>query len=44
MIYGRSPAFIDGIDGDPGTVIGLSIATMWRLLRQLGVDPTTLWR
>jgi septum formation protein len=42
-IDGRSSAFIDGIDGDPGTVIGISIATTWRLLRQLDVDPTTLW-
>lgn len=42
-IDGRSSAFIDGIDGDPGTVIGISIATTWRLLCQLDVDPTTLW-
>jgi septum formation protein len=42
-IDGRSSAFIDGIDGDPGTVVGISIATTWRLLRQLDVDPTTLW-
>jgi septum formation protein len=42
-IDGRSAAFVTGIDGDPGTVIGISVGTVWRLLRELGVEPTSLW-
>ncbi|MEU7282662.1 nucleoside triphosphate pyrophosphatase [Streptomyces sp. NPDC045431] len=40
---GRSAPFIDGIDGDPGNVIGLSLPLLRRLLRQLGVEITDLW-
>jgi septum formation protein len=40
---GRSAPFIDGIDGDSGNVIGLSLAALRRLLGRLGVSVTDLW-
>ncbi len=40
---GRSAPFIDGIDGDPGNVIGLSLPALRRLLGHLGVSVTELW-
>jgi septum formation protein len=40
---GRSAPFIDGIDGDHGNVIGLSLPLLRRLLRELGVSVTQLW-
>jgi septum formation protein len=40
---GRSAPFIEGIDGDPGTVIGLSLPLLRRLLAELGVAITDLW-
>lgn len=40
---GRSAPFIDGIDGDHGNVIGLSLPLLRRLLRELGVGITELW-
>lgn len=40
---GRSAPFIDGIDGDHGTVIGLSMPLLRRLLARLGVTLTDLW-
>jgi septum formation protein len=40
---GRSAPFIDGIDGDHGNVIGLSLPLLRRLLAQLGVNITDLW-
>ena len=40
---GRSAPFIDGIDGDHGNVIGLSLPTFRRLLGRLGVRVTDLW-
>ncbi|HZG03302.1 MAG TPA: nucleoside triphosphate pyrophosphatase [Streptomyces sp.] len=40
---GRSAPFVDGIDGDPGTVIGLSLPLLRRLLAELGVGITELW-
>jgi septum formation protein len=42
-IDGRSAAFVTGIEGDPGTVIGISVPAVWRLMRELDVDPTSLW-
>jgi septum formation protein len=42
-IDGRAAPFIDGIDGDPGNVIGLSLPLMRRLLQRLGVELTGLW-
>jgi nucleoside triphosphate pyrophosphatase len=43
-IDGRGAAFVDGIDGDPGTVIGLSLPLVRRMLAELGVAITDLWR
>ncbi|MZD05336.1 septum formation inhibitor Maf [Streptomyces sp. SID5785] len=40
---GFSAPFIDGIDGDHGNVIGLSLPLLRRLLSQLGVGITELW-
>ncbi|MFF9477731.1 nucleoside triphosphate pyrophosphatase [Streptomyces sp. NPDC014733] len=40
---GRSAPFIDGIDGDPGNVIGLSLPLLRRLLAELDVRITDLW-
>jgi septum formation protein len=35
--------FVDGIDGDPGTVIGLSLPLLRALLGRLGSSVTDLW-
>jgi septum formation protein len=35
--------FIDGIDGDPSSVIGISLPLIRNLLDQLGVSVTDLW-
>jgi septum formation protein len=43
-IDGRAAAFVDGIDGDPGNVIGLSLPLLRRLLGELGIAITDLWR
>jgi septum formation protein len=40
---GRSAPFIDGIDGDHGNVIGLSLPLLRRLLGELGHSITDLW-
>ncbi len=40
---GRSAPFIDGIDGDHGNVIGISLPLVRRLLGELGVGITELW-
>jgi nucleoside triphosphate pyrophosphatase len=40
---GRSAPFVEGIDGDPGTVIGLSLPLLRALLGQLDVRLTDLW-
>jgi nucleoside triphosphate pyrophosphatase len=40
---GRSAPFIERIEGDHGTVIGLSLPLLRRLLAQLGVGITELW-
>jgi septum formation protein len=40
---GRSAPFVDGVDGDPGNVIGLSLPLLRRLLADLGVRLTDLW-
>lgn len=41
---GRSAPFLDGIDGDAGNVIGLSLPLLRDLLGRLGVEVTDLWR
>jgi septum formation protein len=43
-IDGIGGPFVDGIDGDPGTVIGLSLPLLRRLLATLGVAVHELWR
>ncbi|GAA3621155.1 Maf family protein [Streptomyces chitinivorans] len=40
---GRSAPFVDGIEGDHGNVIGLSLPLLRRLLAELGVSVTELW-
>ncbi|TBR17696.1 MAG: septum formation inhibitor Maf [Chitinophagaceae bacterium] len=40
---GRSAPFVDGIDGDPGNVIGISLPLLRSLLAGLGVSITELW-
>jgi septum formation protein len=40
---GRSAPFVDGIDGDPGNVIGLSLPLLRRLLAELDVAIHDLW-
>ena len=40
---GRSAPYVDGIDGDPGNVIGLSLPLLRRLLAELGVEIHELW-
>jgi septum formation protein len=42
-IDGRSAPFVDGIDGDPSNVIGLSLPLLRRLLAELGIAITDLW-
>lgn len=36
-------AFISRVDGDPSTVVGMSLSTLRRLVRELGVEWTSLW-
>lgn len=36
-------AFISRVDGDPSTVVGMSVSTLRRLVRELGGDWTALW-
>jgi septum formation protein len=43
-IDGIGGPFVDRIDGDPGTVIGLSLPVLRRLLADLGVPITELWQ
>ncbi|MDH6704435.1 MULTISPECIES: nucleoside triphosphate pyrophosphatase [unclassified Kitasatospora] len=40
---GRSAPFVEGIDGDPGNVIGLSLPLLRTLLADLDVRITDLW-
>jgi len=42
-IDGLGGPFVEGIDGDHTNVIGLSLPTLRRLLRELGVRWTDLW-
>ena len=41
---GLGGPFVERIEGDPGTVIGLSLPLLRRLLRELGVPITSLWQ
>lgn len=42
-IDGLGGWFVDGIDGDPSCVVGLSLPTVRRLLAEVGVTVTDLW-
>jgi nucleoside triphosphate pyrophosphatase len=42
-IDGLGAPFIDGIDGDPGNVIGVSLPLLRRMLADLGMGITDLW-
>lgn len=42
-IDGKAGAFIESIVGDPSCVIGLSLPTLRRLVRELGYEYTDLW-
>jgi len=42
-IDGLGGAFIDGIDGDPHGVVGISLPLLRRLLAELDVTWTDLW-
>jgi septum formation protein len=35
--------FIERVDGDPSTVVGMSLSTVRRLARELGVSWPDLW-
>jgi septum formation protein len=43
-IDGLAGPFIDGVDGSPSTVLGLSLPLLRRLLAGLGLAITDLWR
>ena len=43
-IEGRGAPFLDGIDGDAGNVIGLSLPVLRRMLAGIGLSITDLWR
>lgn len=43
-IDGLGAPFVEGIDGDPGNVIGLSLPLLRRMLADLGVAITDLWQ
>ena len=43
-IDGRGGAFVERIEGDPGNVVGLSLPLLRRLLGDLQVSITQLWR
>jgi septum formation protein len=42
-LEGRGGWFVDGIDGDHGTVLGISLPLVRRLLAELGIAVTSLW-
>jgi septum formation protein len=42
-IDGLGGPFVAGVDGDPGTVIGLSLPLFRRLLARFGISITALW-
>ena len=43
-IDGLGGAFLDKIEGDAHTVVGLSLSVLRRLCLELGVEYTSLWR
>ncbi len=43
-LEGKGGFFVDGIDGDPGTVLGLSLPLLRDMLAEVGVPVPELWR
>jgi septum formation protein len=43
-LEGRSAPWIESIDGNFGTITGLSLPVLRRLLRDLGIELVDLWR
>ena len=43
-IEGYGAPFVDGIDGDPSNVLGLSLPVLRRMLAELGFALTDFWR
>jgi septum formation protein len=43
-IDGLGAPFIESIDGDPGNVVGVSLPLLRRMLAELGLSITDLWR
>jgi len=43
-VDGLGGAFVEGIDGDHHAVVGVGLATLRRLLRQVGVPWHSLWQ
>jgi septum formation protein len=43
-IDGLGGPFVEGIDGDPSNVIGLSLPLLRHMLAGLGLAITDLWR
>jgi septum formation protein len=43
QLDGRAAAFITRVEGDPGTVHGVSVAVVRRLLGELDIEVTDLW-
>lgn len=43
-IDGFGGPFVTGVEGDPGTVVGLSLPLLRQLLGDLGIGITDLWR
>jgi septum formation protein len=43
-IDGLGAPFVESVDGDPGNVIGLSLPLLRRMLADLGLAITDLWR
>ncbi|MTE22712.1 nucleoside triphosphate pyrophosphatase [Microbacterium sp. ZXX196] len=42
-VDGRGAGFIERVEGDPSTVVGMSLSTVRRLARELGAEWTALW-
>jgi septum formation protein len=42
-IDGYAAPFVDGIEGDHGAVLGLSLPLLRRLLAEIGIEITDLW-
>jgi len=43
-IDGLGGAFVDGVEGDPHTVVGISLPLLRRMFAELGVRWTDLWK